>query len=210
MGYALAQAALDRGAGVTLISGPTNLRPPYGAKLVNIETARDMETAVHAEVSSATMLVMSAAVSDFRPRTQFGSKLKKEKVGGDLTIELDRNPDIIAGVSDEGLFKIGFAAETDDLLANAADKLQSKGLAMIVANDAVATIGSDGSTASCCSAMASGTTTRTPKGGGSGDYSGSGRSGAGSGPAGQTPGEGPRAIQFLACPHFWRAIPGCP
>ncbi len=147
MGYALAQAALDRGAGVTLISGPTNLRPPYGAKIVNVETAREMEAAVHAELANATMLVMSAAVSDFRPRTQFGSKLKKEKVGGDLTIELDRNPDIIAGVPGEGLFKIGFAAETDDLLKNAADKLRAKGLAMIVANDAVATIGSDDSTA---------------------------------------------------------------
>jgi phosphopantothenoylcysteine decarboxylase/phosphopantothenate--cysteine ligase len=148
MGYALAQAALDRGASVTLISGPTNLRPPYGAKLVNTHTARDMEAAVHAAVPEATMLVMSAAVSDFRPRNQFESKLKKEKVGGDLTIELDRNPDIVAGVSGEGLFKIGFAAETDDLLANATDKLRTKGLDMIVANDAVATIGSDESTAS--------------------------------------------------------------
>ena len=147
MGYALAQAALDRGASVTLISGPTNLRPPYGATLVNIETARDMEAAVQAAVLDATMLVMSAAVSDFRPRNQFGSKLKKEKVGGELTIELDRNPDIVAGVSTKGIFKIGFAAETDDLLANAADKLRGKGLAMIVANDAVTTIGSDDSTA---------------------------------------------------------------
>ena len=82
------------GASVTLISGPTNLRPPYGVRLVNIHTARDMEAAVHAAVRDATMLVMSAAVSDFRPRNQFESKLKKEKVSGDLTIELDRNPDI--------------------------------------------------------------------------------------------------------------------
>jgi phosphopantothenoylcysteine decarboxylase/phosphopantothenate--cysteine ligase len=147
MGYALAQSALDRGASVTLISGPTNLRPPYGAKLVNVETARDMESAVHDAVPDATMLVMSAAVSDFRPRNQYGTKLKKEMVGGELTIELDRNPDIVSGVSGNGLFKIGFAAETDDLLANAADKLRTKGLAMIVANDAVATIGSDESTA---------------------------------------------------------------
>lgn len=147
MGYALTQAALDRGAQVTLISGPTNLRPPYGAKLVNVQTARDMEAAVQAAVPDATMLIMSAAVSDFRPRNQFESKLKKEKVGGELTIELDRNPDIVAGVTREGLFKIGFAAETNDLLANAADKLRTKGLGMIVANDAVATIGSNESSA---------------------------------------------------------------
>ncbi len=147
MGYALAQSALDRGAAVTLITGPTMLRPPYGAKVVRVETAREMEHAVQNTVPTAQLLVMSAAVSDFRPSVTFDEKLKKESRGETMTIALERNPDIVAGVNHDGLVKIGFAAETERLRDHAAAKLAAKGLAMIVANDAVATIGSDDSTA---------------------------------------------------------------
>lgn len=147
MGYALAQAALDRGATVTLVTGPTYLRPPYGATVVRVETAREMEAAVHEAVAAADILIMAAAVSDFRPAVRFGAKLKKEAQGDGMTIALDRNPDIIAGVARPGLLKIGFAAETERLVEHAASKLAAKGLAMIVANDAVGTIGSDESTA---------------------------------------------------------------
>jgi phosphopantothenoylcysteine decarboxylase/phosphopantothenate--cysteine ligase len=106
-----------------------------------------MESAVRDAVTSADMLVMAAAVSDFRRPSAFEAKLKKESQGDGMSIALDRNPDILAGISRPGLVKIGFAAETERLLENAAGKLAAKGLAMIVANDAVATIGSDESTA---------------------------------------------------------------
>lgn len=147
MGYALAQSALDRGATVTLITGPTSLRTPYGARVTRVETARDMERAVHDATGDADILVMAAAVSDFRPATTFQEKLKKEAQRDGMTIMLDRNPDIIAGVNRPGLVKIGFAAETERLVDHARGKLAAKGLALIVANDAVATIGSDESTA---------------------------------------------------------------
>jgi phosphopantothenoylcysteine decarboxylase/phosphopantothenate--cysteine ligase len=93
------------------------------------------------------VLLMAAAVADFRPETAATSKIKKGPGTDAPVITLTRNPDILAGIEQPGLLKIGFAAETDDLLANAADKLRRKGLAMIVANEAVATIGSDASQA---------------------------------------------------------------
>ena len=142
MGYALAQAAIDRGASVTLVTGPTDLDPPYGAQVVPVETAAAMQAAVEEAVVDADALVMAAAVADYRPATYAATKIKKESGHDTLTIELARNPDIVAGIDRPGLLKVGFAADTEDLIPNAEAKLRSKGLAMIVANEAVATIGS--------------------------------------------------------------------
>ena len=147
MGYALAQAAIDRGAAVRLVSGPTHLTPPYGAEVRPVETARQMQRAVEEAVVGADALVMAAAVADFRPATTADRKLKKTAGGETMAVELVRNPDIVATVNRPGLVKVGFAAETDDLIANASAKLLAKGLALIVANDAVATIDSPESTA---------------------------------------------------------------
>jgi phosphopantothenoylcysteine decarboxylase/phosphopantothenate--cysteine ligase len=142
MGYAIAAAAARAGARVTLISGPVTLSPPPGTDLVPVESAREMEAAVHAAIPDADALVMAAAVSDYRVAEASDRKIKKEAGTTTLDLHLVQNPDILAGVDQPGLLKIGFAAETDDLLANAERKLTSKGLAMLVANDAVATIGS--------------------------------------------------------------------
>lgn len=149
MGYALAEAALGRGAEVTLISGPVKLAPPFGANFVDITSARELEQAVHAALENseakADVLIMAAAVADFRPASQSGQKIKKDGSGVAPTIELVLNPDILAGLKErsglEGLLKVGFAAETEDLTRNAEKKLQSKDLDLIVANDAVTSIG---------------------------------------------------------------------
>jgi phosphopantothenoylcysteine decarboxylase/phosphopantothenate--cysteine ligase len=100
-----------------------------------------MEAAVHDAIPAADALVMAAAVSDYRVAHASDHKIKKEAGSSTIDLHLVQNPDILAGVNQPGLLKIGFAAETDDLLANAARKLSSKGLAMLVANDAVETIG---------------------------------------------------------------------
>ena len=147
MGYALAQAAIDAGARVTLISGPTHLAPPFGVTLVPVVTAREMLAAVQRATDDADALVMAAAVADFRPEDEQASKIKKAQRDQALTLTLLRNPDILASIDRPGLVKIGFAAETEDLIENARRKLQMKGLAMVVANDAAATIGSPTSTA---------------------------------------------------------------
>ena len=138
MGYALATQARDLGAAVTLISGPTALTPPAAVDLIAVETALQMQAAVERASTGADMLIMNAAVADFRPATAAEQKLKKTAT----TLEMVTNPDIIAGLAHRhDLFKVGFAAETDDLLANAQSKLRRKGLDMIVANDAVTSIG---------------------------------------------------------------------
>ncbi len=147
MGYAIAAAARARGATVTLISGPTALAPPTDVAFVAVETAAEMEAATRAAVMEADALVMSAAVADFRPARAAAHKIKKTPDGAVPEIALERTPDILAGLRDVPIVKIGFAAETDDLLRNARAKLAAKGLAMIVANDAVATIGARDSTA---------------------------------------------------------------
>jgi phosphopantothenoylcysteine decarboxylase/phosphopantothenate--cysteine ligase len=138
MGYALAEAARDRGAAVTLIAAPTALAPPHGVALVPVETAREMLDAVAAATREADALIMAAAVADYRVANPADRKIKKgegEAVG--LTIELVQNPDILMEVP--GPFvRVGFAAESDDLLANAAAKLRKKGLDLVVANDITA------------------------------------------------------------------------
>ena len=138
-GYALAQTALDMGAQVILITTPTSLTPPIGARVVNVETAKQMLEAVQAESSTSDALIMAAAVADFRPKHQAKDKIKKE--GGMPQIELEATEDILKTVAGEGSGRerprvvVGFAAESRDLLENAAHKLQSKGLDFIAAND---------------------------------------------------------------------------
>ncbi len=141
MGYAIASAALDRGASVALISGPTCLKPPWGAKVVWVESAAQMLEAVSREVEDAHCLIMAAAVADFRAAEQSPSKVKRER--GELTLRLTATPDILASVRRPGLVRVGFAAETEELIANARKKLERKGLDLIVANDAPASIGAD-------------------------------------------------------------------
>jgi phosphopantothenoylcysteine decarboxylase/phosphopantothenate--cysteine ligase len=143
MGYALAAEARDRGAHVTLISGPTSLPPPAAVALVRVETALEMQQAVERAIDAADLLIMNAAVADFRPAEMSSRKIKK---GDDeqLQLRLVRNPDILAGIAARREpIKVGFAAETHDLLTYARDKLARKGLDMIVANEAVASIGAE-------------------------------------------------------------------
>jgi phosphopantothenoylcysteine decarboxylase / phosphopantothenate---cysteine ligase len=152
MGFALAAAAVAEGADVTLISGPTALRPPNGATLVNVDTAMEMYRAVEQATVKADALVMAAAVADFRPETSSPRKIKKSGGQQHLDLRLVRNPDILTSITRLNLLKIGFAAETENLLENAALKLDAKGLAMIVANDAESTIGAASSTATILTA----------------------------------------------------------
>lgn len=136
MGYAIAIAARDRGAEVDLITAPSELRIPKGINVTRVRTAKQMLEAVGARISSCDALVMAAAVSDYRVAAPSEHKIKKS--GNTLTLTLVKNPDILA--SARGTFvKVGFAAESQDLLANAASKLKTKGLDLIVANDITAT-----------------------------------------------------------------------
>src|SRR5512138_81791 len=136
-GYALAQAALDLGAQVTLITTPTALTPPAGARLVAVETAKQMLEAVLQEAAASDALVMAAAVADFRPKNISRNKLKK--ADGIPQVELEATEDILKAVASLGPKRprlvVGFAAESRDLLENAAHKLKSKGLDFIAAND---------------------------------------------------------------------------
>jgi len=132
MGYALAEAARDRGAKVTLVTAPTSLPQPPGMEVTYVETTAQMKQAVAKAVAKADALLMAAAVTDYQPKTAARAKIKKETAG--LTLELVRTPDIIAGVKGNFL-KVGFAAESEDIVANAKKKLERKQLDLIVAND---------------------------------------------------------------------------
>jgi phosphopantothenoylcysteine decarboxylase/phosphopantothenate--cysteine ligase len=145
MGYQIADAFLDAGALVTLVSGPTALRPPGEATLVPVASAHEMAAAVAEAVAGADVLVMAAAVADYRPAEIATQKIKKSEAG--LTLRMERTVDILASTSRAGLLKVGFAAETHDLLASAQDKLTRKQLDLIVANEGPATMGSDESRA---------------------------------------------------------------
>jgi phosphopantothenoylcysteine decarboxylase / phosphopantothenate---cysteine ligase len=147
MGYAIARAAAEAGAGVTLVSGPVALAPPVGVERISVETASEMQSAIVAATHDADLLIMAAAVSDFRPEHASARKIKKETGQDHLDLRLVRNPDILASLDRPALVRVGFAAETDDLLANARKKLDAKRLDAIVANDAVATIGAETSKA---------------------------------------------------------------
>jgi phosphopantothenoylcysteine decarboxylase/phosphopantothenate--cysteine ligase len=142
MGYAVAQAAIDAGAEVILVSGPTSLAAPYGAVRIDVNTAVEMKNAVGEAVKGAHAIVMSAAVADYRPKDVRTEKIKKSELGATLSLELVANPDIIAGIDEPGLLKIGFAAETSHLVEHARKKLTQKGLDLVVANDAEQAIGS--------------------------------------------------------------------
>jgi phosphopantothenoylcysteine decarboxylase/phosphopantothenate--cysteine ligase len=131
-GYALAEAARDRGARVTLVSTASGLPVPYGVDLVPVETVAGMRSAVLDACASADVLIMASAVSDFRPAQVGEQKIKKGE--GGLTLELVKNADFFLEVPDR-LVKVGFAAETEDLLDNAAKKLVEKRLDLICAND---------------------------------------------------------------------------
>ena len=137
-GYALAQAALDAGAEVALITA-ARLPCPAGARCIEVESAQEMHDAVLHEISDADALVMAAAVADFRPAETSEHKIKK--AAGVPRIELVRNPDILLQVAQQRsaterpAVVVGFAAETDDLMENAKAKLEKKGLSLIVAND---------------------------------------------------------------------------
>ncbi len=132
MGYALAEAARDRGADVTLITAPTALNPIAGVETVKVQSALEMKEAVVKATAKTDALIMAAAVADYMPGYTAAQKIKKGSES--LTLELVKTPDIISEVKGKFL-KIGFAAETQDLLANAKKKLTVKKLDMIVAND---------------------------------------------------------------------------
>ncbi|MEP7114409.1 MAG: phosphopantothenoylcysteine decarboxylase, partial [Ilumatobacteraceae bacterium] len=134
-GYAVAAEALSQGASVTLVSTVV-LPTPVGADLVVVETAAEMQTAVESLASTADVVVMAAAVADFRPKLAETAKLKKDN--GVPEIVLEPTPDILAGLGQRkrpGQILVGFAAETSDLIANAQAKLHRKNLDLIVAND---------------------------------------------------------------------------
>ena len=135
MGYAIAQAALDRGADVTLVSGPVHIEPPKGARVVNIESAAQMRNAVFASLNQADIIIKAAAVADFTPKAKFNGKIKKGGEG--MQLDLVRTEDILLSLGKEKGNKIlvGFAAEAADLLENAQSKLERKNVDMICAND---------------------------------------------------------------------------
>ncbi len=145
MGFALAQAARDRGAQVTLIAGVTALRVPRGIHFISAPSAAEMRAAVLRAMIDSDALVMAAAVADFRPEQTVDQKIKKGNAET-LTLELVRNPDILADVArhtSRPALVIGFAAETEELLAHARAKLESKNLDLIVANPVPSAFGSD-------------------------------------------------------------------
>ena len=133
MGYAVAEAARNRGAEVTLISAPTALLKPTGIKVIDVTTAEEMLKAVQEATKKADVLIMAAAVADFRPARPSGSKIKRQDLN-ELRLELEKTPDILAQVKGD-FIRVGFAAESHDIVANARDKVKRKGLDLIVAND---------------------------------------------------------------------------
>jgi phosphopantothenoylcysteine decarboxylase/phosphopantothenate--cysteine ligase len=134
MGYALAEAALRRGAKVILISGPTALNPPSAAEIVQVQTAREMRDAVLANLERSTIIIKAAAVADFTVRQVANQKIKRT---GAITLELEPTADILKEIAARkgSRMVIGFAAETQNALENARKKLQSKSLDAIVVND---------------------------------------------------------------------------
>ncbi len=136
MGYALAQAALEAGHGVTLISGPVSIPAPVGAQVVRVESAQDMYEAVRSHLASQDAAIFAAAVADYRPAQVAGQKIKK--ASEQLTLQLERTPDILGSARAVFGFQgvlVGFAAETEDLLAHAQEKLHRKGCDLLIAND---------------------------------------------------------------------------
>ena len=149
MGFSIARAAKEAGAEVTLVAGPVSLLTPRGVKRINVKSALDMEKAVMAQVSGATVLVAAAAVADWRPATASEQKIKKDGSGQTPTLQFTENPDILAGVAklprakSGELYCVGFAAESHDLLSNSTAKRLRKGVPLLVGNIGPATFGQD-------------------------------------------------------------------
>ncbi len=139
MGVALAAAAQRRGATVTLILGPSAVEPPLGVRVVPVETAAQLGAALDAEVGGADVVIMAAAVADYRPMTVSPTKLKRGALGPEVQLELVANPDLLARLGARRTggtpLLVGFAAETTDVIANARTKLAAKKCDLIVAND---------------------------------------------------------------------------
>lgn len=135
MGYALAAAARAAGHEVVLVSGPVNLAGPEGVRLIRVTSAQEMFEAVMGELPAAEIAVFAAAVADYRPVNVEAQKIKKQ--GDTLTLTLERTPDILGSARAAGFrgVLVGFAAETENLLENAAGKMRRKGCDLIVAND---------------------------------------------------------------------------
>jgi len=136
MGFAIAEAARRRGAQVTVIAGATTSPPPADVSLIKADSAEGMRTAVRNEIRNASVFIGAAAVADYRPVNSSRQKLKKTEAS--LTLHLERTPDILREVAasrHDGLLVIGFAAETENLMSNARQKLHEKNLDAIVAND---------------------------------------------------------------------------
>ena len=136
MGYAIAEAARDRGAEVVLVSGPVSLRPPEGVEFVPIVSAAGLCEQVLERAQACDIVIQAAAPADFRPKTVFAGKIKK--TGAGMTLELENTTDIAAALGQrkrEGQILVAFAAETDDLAANARKKLDKKNADLVVAND---------------------------------------------------------------------------
>jgi len=136
MGYAIAEAAQARGAHVILVTGPTALPFPRGVEVVSVSTAEEMTNALSTHLPWSTVLIMAAAVADFRPKHPVSHKIPKQGPS-DRTLDLERTTDILSFLSAQRTTQlmVGFAAETTDLIAHAKDKLTAKGLDLIVAND---------------------------------------------------------------------------
>jgi len=134
MGFAIAEAARDRGAFVTLVTGPVALDTPFGVHRVDVATVAEMLVALEQATADSDAIIMAAAPADFRPVSASAQKVKKTAESGSLSIELEKNPDIIATLPDGGV-RVGFAAETQNLAEYARQKLPAKRLDFIVAND---------------------------------------------------------------------------
>lgn len=137
MGHAVAVAALRRGAEVVLISGPTALKPPVGAVFVPVQTAEEMREAALQHLAAASVVIKAAAVADYRVERPSPTKIKSGGKRDGMSLDLVPNPDILKELAQKksGAFLVGFAAETGDLRAHAADKLRAKGVDLLVAND---------------------------------------------------------------------------
>jgi len=135
MGYALAEAARERGADVVLVSGPTELTPPAGLAMTRVETTEEMQHALESLVPNADALIMSAAPADYRPKRP--ADKKRARSAGALTVELEATPDILGSLKRrKGMVVVGFALETGNGLANARSKMQNKALDFVILNDA--------------------------------------------------------------------------
>jgi phosphopantothenoylcysteine decarboxylase/phosphopantothenate--cysteine ligase len=136
MGFAIAKAAKDRGARVTVVAGATNATPPEEVAIIQVTSAEEMRAAVMSTLSEASVFIGAAAVADYRPVERSRQKIKKSQ--SSLSLELERTPDILREVVNakpEGLLVVGFAAETENVLHNAREKLTAKKLDAVVAND---------------------------------------------------------------------------